>query len=160
MEARSESDQQIDAAQFMHDLAKIIGNKAIVPGKTVRGKLRDLPAWQIPMDAVQKGNNLQKVGERLEQMVIFLVGEISLYINVPHEDQAGKGQKLFFTSAELSVLHVALHDADKGLGIGEVGVGNFVKDHGIPGAHFADRPVFRLIKSCAGVALPPESTWA
>ena len=90
------------------------------------------------MNAVQEGDHLQEIGQRLEQVVVLLVRQIALNIEVADEDQAGKGQHLLLAPAELGILHVALHDADERLGVGEIGVGDLVKDHRIAGAHLAD----------------------
>jgi hypothetical protein len=47
-----------------------------------------------------------------------------LNIKVSQKDQAGERQQLLLTTAEPGILHVPLHDADQGLWVGEVRIGN------------------------------------
>jgi hypothetical protein len=55
---------------------------------------------------VEESNHLHKIGQRLKETIIFLVGQLSLHVNIPHKDQAGKGQDLFFAPAELGVVNI------------------------------------------------------
>ena len=112
------------------------------------------------MDSVQEGDDLEKIRQRLEQMVILLMRQLPLHVQVPNEHQTGEGQNFLLPTAEPRILHVSLHDTYQGLGVGEIGVRDLVQYNRIAGADLADTPVFRLMNSWAGVALPPDSTWA
>ena len=138
--------------------AEVIGDESVVLRHGIGLDLRDFPAGRVAVDAVDEGFNLEEIWQRLEQVVILLVRQLVLHVKVAHHDDGGKSQNLLLAPAELGVLHVALHDRHQGLGIGEVGVGNFVKNHGVSAADDADLAVALLMNSPAGVALPPERT--
>ncbi len=90
------------------------------------------------MDAVEEGDHLQEAWQRLEEVVVLLVRLRALHVEIANEHETAEGQKLFLAAAELGILHVPLHDADEGPGIGEIGVGDFVEHDGVAGADFAN----------------------
>ena len=100
--------------------------------------LRNLPAGHVPVESVDERLNLEEVWQRLEQVVILLVRQLRLDVDVADQDDGGKGQDFLLPSAELRVLHIALHDRHEGLRIGEIGVGDLVEDHHVPTADYAD----------------------
>jgi hypothetical protein len=97
----------------MHNLAEEIGNKSIILGIAVWGKLGNLPARQIGMDSVQKGNYLKEIGERLEEVVILLMRKITLHVKIADKDETREGKPLLLAPAEPGILHISLHNAHK-----------------------------------------------
>src|SRR5271157_5646507 len=83
------------------------------------------------MKAIDKCFDLEEVGEGLKEVIVLFVRKPRLDVDVPDQDDRGESKDLLLAPAELSVLHIALHDRDKGFGIGEVGVGDLVEDHGV-----------------------------
>src|SRR6266496_4787768 len=71
-------------------------------------------------------------------MIIFFMRHFALHINVTDEDQATKCEQLFLATAELGVLHEALHNTDKSFGITEVCIGNLIKNNSVACADLAD----------------------
>ena len=130
--------QHVLTPKLVHDLAEVVGDEAVVLRQRARMNLGNLPAGQIAVEPVDERLDLEEVGQRLEQMVILLVRQLRLHVDVADQDDGGEGQDFLLASAELGVLHVALHDRHEGLGIGEVGVGDLVEHHHVPTADDAD----------------------
>jgi len=129
----------------VHDLAEVVGDEPIILRVAVWFELGNLPPRQIAVDAVQEGNHLHEVRQRLKQLVILLVRELPLHVQVAYQHQTGEGQQFLLpTSAELCILHIPLHYADHRFGVGEVGVGDLVEDHGIPDAYLADLAIVQV----------------
>ena len=126
------------APKLVHDLAEVVGDEPIVLGQRAGMDLGNLPAGQIPMEPVDKRLDLEEVGQRLKQVVILLVRLLGLDVDVADQDDGGERQDFLLAPAELRVLHIALHDRDEGLGIGEVGVGDLVEYDHITAADDAD----------------------
>ena len=93
------------AAQLVHDLAEVVGDEPIVLGERPRVDLGDLPARQVAVEAVDERLDLEEVGQRLEQVVVLLVRQLSLHVDVADHDDGGEGQDFLLPSAELGILH-------------------------------------------------------
>jgi len=142
--------ENVYPSEFMHDLAEVVGDKAIVLAHRARPDLGYLPARQVKVESVYQCFHLQKARQWLEQVIVLFVGQVALYIKVTHEHNGPKGQDLLLAAAELGVLHIALHDADHRLGVGEVRVCDFIKDDGVARPYQTNLP---------GVEIDEQAGW-
>src|SRR4051812_10006845 len=87
--------------QLVHDLAEVVGNEAVVLGERVWTNFGNLPASDIGVQPVDKCLNLKEIRKWLEQMIIFLVGQIRLNVDIADKNNRCEGEDLLFPPTEL-----------------------------------------------------------
>ena len=119
------------------DFGEIVNNEPIARCEHLTPDDVDLPSGQIGMQSINKGAVVELRRQSFEQVRIFQHPR-HVMVRVADEGEAGLGAHRIYTTRELLVCHVVLHDIDKRLVGRLLAAGKFVKGHDIPKADQSD----------------------
>ena len=124
--------------QFPYELSQIVRDEAVVISKVFRTELRDLPAGDIAVHAVEEGRigtHLRR--ERIKQAA-GLQQNVHALVDVTDEHHRGTGGLFFLATSEGAGGHVVFHNLNA-VFIFEVDACHLVESHAVPQPDEADR---------------------
>ena len=124
-------------SQLPYELGQIVRDEAVVISKVFRTELRDLPAGDIAVHAVEEGRigtHLRR--ERIKQAA-GLQQDIHALVDVAHEHHRSAGGLFFLATGKGTGGHVVFHDLDA-IFILEIDARHLVEGNAIPQADEAD----------------------
>ena len=97
-----------------HPLGQIIHNQAVLIGEELGPHLGDFPARQVAVQPLEERRVDQFFRQRLEQVLVLLMGQRAQNIEIANEHDGGLALHLEPAQAEVAVFHVVLEDRNRG----------------------------------------------
>ena len=135
-----------------HPFGQIVHDQAVLVREELGPHLRDFPAGNVGVEAVEEGRVDHRFWERGKQ-VARLDQRIDRLVDVADEDHRGIGVDGIPATGERPRGHVVLHDLDAILVL-ERNARHFVEGHHVPQADQADRAAGHVVEQVGDRRLP------
>ena len=139
-------------AHLAQPFGQVVHDQAVPMGEKLRAHLRDFPAGNVGVEAVEERRVDHRFGERGKQVTGLHQG-IDWLVNVADEHHRGVGVDRITAPGKGTRRHVVLHDLDAILVL-ERNARHFVEGHHIPQADQPDLPARHVIEQVGDRGLP------
>ncbi|MNQ39953.1 hypothetical protein D3C85_535920 [compost metagenome] len=139
-------------AHLAEEFGQVIDDQAVLVGEVLGAHLRDFPARDIGMEAVEEGRVDHLFREGRQQVAGFHQG-LDALIDVADKHHGGRGFHLLTAAAEGAGGHVVLHDLHAVLVL-EIDPGDLVEGDHIPQTDQADAPAAHVVEQVGHGGLP------
>ena len=135
---------EVPLSHLPHPLGEVVHDQTVLVREELGPHLRDFPAGNVGVEAVEEGRVDHGLGERGEQ-VARLDQRVHRLVDVADEDHRGVGVDRVPATGERTRGHVVLHDLHAVLVL-ERDARHFVEGHHVPKADQTDRPPGHVVE--------------